>query len=303
MSPPPPSGLERTSTLPHRVAEPVHFPGGIPSLGLWGGAVTLVEGPAFCISERSGDIVPGTPQGAFFRDTRFLSGLELRVNNQRPEPLSAERASPFAGTFVLRSRPPEGQADSPLLLFRYRYVGRGMREDLVIHNYGEEAAYCSLELVVNVDFADLFDVKESRPRPDGDVLMEAVNGDLVFRYRRGAVRKGARIAIAGAPQLSANVASFELIVPARGRWSTCVQLTPIIEEEEIEPRYRCGSPVNRSTPQERWSSGGATSPLSRPITPNCAPSSTAAPRTWARCASSTRTSQNGRSSPPAPPGS
>jgi glycogen debranching enzyme len=199
---------------------------------------------------------PDTPQGLFFRDTRFLSRFELRVNEQPPETLSAERTSPFAATFVLRSRPASGQADSALLVFRYRYVGRGMREDLVIHNYGEEAAYCSLELRVNCDFADLFEVKEGRARSDGEVLVEPVGAagaesDIVFRYRRGAIRKGTRISVVGAPHLSANVASFELIVPARGQWSTCVQVTPIIEDEEVEPRYRCGSPVERSTPQER----------------------------------------------------
>ena len=220
-------------------------------MGLPGGAVTLVEGPAFCISGRSGDIAPDTPQGLFFRDTRFLSRCELRVNDQLPEPLSAERTSPFAATYVLRSRPVSGQADSALLVFRYRYVGRGMREDLVIHNYGEEAAYCSLELRINCDFADLFEVKEGRSRSDGEVLMEPVNGDMLFTYRRGAVRKGARVAIVGGPHLSANVASFEVIVPARGQWSTCLQVSPIIEGEEIEPRYRCGAPVERATPQER----------------------------------------------------
>jgi glycogen debranching enzyme len=196
-------------------------------------------------------MAPETPQGLFFRDTRFLSRLELRVNDQPPETLSTERTTPFSATFVLRSRPASGQADSALLVLRYRYVGRGMREDLVIHNYGEEAAYCSLELRVNCDFADLFEVKEGRSRTDGEVLAEPVNGDMLFRYRRAAIRKGTRIAIVGRPHLAANVASFELIVPARGQWSTCIQVTPIIEDDEVEPRYRCGAPVERSTPQER----------------------------------------------------
>ena len=92
--------------------DPSTLPGASPSLGLAGDAVTLVEGPAFCISGRSGDIAPNTPQGLFFRDTRFLSRWELRVNDQFPEPLSAERTSPFSATYVLRSRPASGQADT-----------------------------------------------------------------------------------------------------------------------------------------------------------------------------------------------
>lgn len=126
------------------------------------GTATLVEGSALCISGQSGDIRAGGPQGLFFRDTRFVSGLELRINDQRPEPLAAERTSPFSATFVLRSQPPGGQADSSMMIVRHRYVGRGMREDLVLRNLGEEPAYCSLQLRCSADFANLFAVKEGR---------------------------------------------------------------------------------------------------------------------------------------------
>jgi glycogen debranching enzyme len=241
----------RDRYAPERVSDPWTFTGESPSLGPMGGSVTLVEGPAFCISGLAGDLVPDGPQGLFFRDTRFLSRFDVRVNEQRPEPLSAERTSPFAATFVLRSRPRSGHADSAMLVFRYRYVGRGMREDIVIYNYGEEAAYCSIELGFNSDFADLFEVKEGRARQEGEVTVEPDQGGIVFRHRRGAVRKGLRVSIAGSPRVSANLASFEVIVPARGQWKTCVQMSPVIEEEEIEPRYRCGAPVEHATPHER----------------------------------------------------
>src|SRR6516225_1229629 len=98
------------------------------------GVVTLVEGSAFCISSRSGEIEPEHPQGLFFRDTRFLSEMRLTLNGNEPEPLAATAVDPFSGVFVLRGRPADGKADSELLLFRRRYVGRGMREDLEIHN-------------------------------------------------------------------------------------------------------------------------------------------------------------------------
>jgi len=131
------------------------------------GSVTLVEGSAFCISGRDGDIPPGTPQGLFFRDTRFVSGIDLHVNGSRAEPLAAERTSPFAATFVLRARPVQGRADSSVMVLRYRYVGRGMREDLVVRNYGEEPAYCLVQLRFSADFANLFAVKEGRNRAEG----------------------------------------------------------------------------------------------------------------------------------------
>ncbi len=60
-----------------------------------GGTVTLVEGPAFCISGRTGDMHANFPEGLFYRDTRFLSEMELRVNGQMPEPLAATTTDPF----------------------------------------------------------------------------------------------------------------------------------------------------------------------------------------------------------------
>jgi glycogen debranching enzyme len=43
----------------------------------------------------------------------------------------------------------------------------------------------------------------------------------------------------------------EVIVPPHGEWTTCFQVTPIIEDDEITPRYLCGHPVERATPAER----------------------------------------------------
>jgi glycogen debranching enzyme len=235
------------------VADAWAFTGESVPLGQPGGTVTLVEGSAFCISGRSGDVQPGTPQGLIFRDTRFLSRLELRVNGQQPEPLCAAPLDPFSCTFVARTRPRAGRADSTLLVVRHRYVGRGMREDISVRNYGEEAAYCQLEITVDADFADLFEVKEGRVefRPD-DHKVEAHDGGIRFSFRRGPIRRGVRITLStpGA-RIVGGTATLEAIVPPRGEWSTCLQVIPVIEGEEVEPRYLCGHPVERATPVER----------------------------------------------------
>ena len=167
------------------MADPWTFEGESPSLGGPSGTVTLVQGSSFCISSRSGDILPDRPHGLFFRDTRFLSRFELRINGQQPEPLTADSTDPFSATFVLRTRPRAGRADSTLTIMRYRYVGRGMREDIVVSNYGEEAAYCSVELQIDADFADLFAVKEGRVEQSGDATVESNSA----RRKRSGVRR------------------------------------------------------------------------------------------------------------------
>jgi len=196
-------------------------------------------------------VSPGTPQGLFFRDTRFLSTVDLHINGHRPAVLAAERTAPFSATFVLRSQPLTGRADSTLMILRYRYVGRGMREDLVVRNYGEEPAYCSVQLSFSADFANLFAVKEGRARPEGSITLDTSREGLVFDWRKGASRRGLRITSSAPAQFVSNTAAWEMVVPARGSWSTCLQFTPVIDGDAIEPRYLCGQPVEHSTPHQR----------------------------------------------------
>jgi glycogen debranching enzyme len=218
------------------VADPWNFAGESVALGVPGSTITLVEGSAFCISDGAGDIRPGSPQGLFFRDTRLVSKLELRVNGARPEPLSGTTTDPFAAAFVARS--------GALLVLRRRYIGRGMREDLVIRNFGDEAAFCAVDLDVDVDFADLFEVKEGRVSGDGDRSSEVKSNGAVHRIRRGGIRRGVRFSFPDGDR-------FEVVIPPHGEWTTCLQVTPIIEDDEIQPRYLCGQPVERATPAER----------------------------------------------------
>ena len=222
-----------------------------PSLGSGGGTVTLVEGPAFCISGRTGNMHASFPEGLFYLDTRFLSDMELRVNGQVPEPLAATTTDPFSASFVLRDHPLRGRADSHLVVFRHRYVGRGMREDIVVRNFGEEPAFCAIELRLGCDFADLFEVKEGRLERSGDLGLESDRARMTFTYRRGDVRRATHLDFSTAPKINGNIAAWELIIPARGAWSTCLQVTPVIDASPVEPLYRCEVPVDRAKPVER----------------------------------------------------
>ena len=132
---------------------------GLPGSGL----VTVLEETTFCISEASGDIVPGAAQGLFFRDTRFVSRLQVaRLDGEiRPEPVAVQPNDPFACTFLSRRPPAAFKADSTLLVIRRRYVGNGMRDDITLRNLGRELA-AHVTVALESDFADLFEVKEGR---------------------------------------------------------------------------------------------------------------------------------------------
>ena len=225
------------------------------------GIVTLVEGSAFCISSRSGEIDPGRPQGLFFRDTRFVSELRCALNGMEPEPLAATAPDPFSGVFVLRGHPSKGHADSHLVLYRRRYVGRGMREDLEIENYGEEAAFCSIEIVIDADFADLFEVKEGRVHKQGQLDVASEGSRITFSYRRHSFERATIVDFSGTPRIHGTHVVYETVIPPRGKWTACIGVTPVIGDQEVTPRYQCGQPVERSTPVARLEEWKARMPV------------------------------------------
>jgi glycogen debranching enzyme len=233
------------------VAEAWNFTGESVGLGTPGDRVTLVEGSAFVISSSNGDLVPGGAEGFFFRDTRFLSRLELRVNGQHPEPLAKTTPEPYSATFVGRIPPRPGLADSTLMVTRSRYIGRGMREDLTIQNFGDEAAYCRVELSYDADFAGLFEVKEGRVGVPVYRRPKNTDGRIRFSHRHGSHVRAVSIGFSEPAVLDAELAKFEAIIPPKGQWSLCQQVSCSIDEDEIEPRWPCGHPIERSMPAER----------------------------------------------------
>src|SRR5664280_343108 len=246
--------------------DPWNYAGPVTQLGPSSGSVTLVDESTFAISASTGDIVPGGAQGLFFRDTRIVSRFEILVNGARAEPLAAVTDDPFSATFVARNLPAPGRADSTLMVFRSRHVGQGMSEVLTLRNFSDEASACTVEVLVHADFADLFAVKEGRvedgsiagstttevaerqspTEPDG-----APKATLTYTYSRGAVARGVELRATGAASVTPGLVTFEAIVPARGEWSTCIEVGPVIDGAVFAPKYLCGQPVERATPSAR----------------------------------------------------
>ncbi|MBD0292188.1 MAG: amylo-alpha-1,6-glucosidase [Jiangellaceae bacterium] len=214
------------------------------------GTVTLVEGTSFCLCDSSGDIGPGVPQGVFFRDTRILSTWQLRIDDEMVEPLTVVADRSYRASFVGRARPRPGQAESTLLVERHRFLGAGMREDVVLTNVGQEPAACTLTIHAEADFADLFDVKAGQVRTRGDLEAEHGDGSIRLARRWHGHTRGVRIR-ADAASASNRQLAFRIVVPAQGTWKSTVQVTPEIDRVELPPAFPAGQPVEHTAPFQR----------------------------------------------------
>ncbi|MET0727764.1 MAG: glycogen debranching N-terminal domain-containing protein [Acidimicrobiales bacterium] len=208
--------------------------------GAASGDVTLVEGQTFCISDRAGDMWPDLPHGLFFLDTRVLSRLELRLDGHRLESVGVDVSDPFAATFAARGAPAGGRADAEIVVFRERRIGRGLRERLSVTNFGLEAANIHLEMFCEVDFADLFEVKESRVTARPENRQWTDSGRLVFDGGPGPDRRQAALTLSTPATVEPGRAHWELELGPGERWELCAELQVEVGGEAVQPRFRCG---------------------------------------------------------------
>lgn len=221
--------------------------------------VTLVEGSSFCVSTHGGAIEAGGTQGLFVRDTRVLSRWELFVDGRPVEPLTVVPAEPFSCRFFGRCTPRPGHVDATLIAEQRRYVGQGMREDLVLHNYGSEAAGVEVHLAVEADFADLFEVKDHRRGTRRTVGRRVVGSDLLFWLEHTPDQRGVRITAPGA-QLGSDGITFRVVVPAHGEWSVTVEVLPSVSGHELAAAFPIDRPVDSAVPSRRMRGWNAVAP-------------------------------------------
>ena len=217
------------------------------------GDVILLEGSTFCISALSGDVHRDRPHGLFVADTRMLSCWRLAIDGAPVQNLSTieEASEPYRATFVGRTPPRQWMADSTMMVLRERFVGDGMREDVILRNLGAEPVGVTLTLAVDTDFADLFAVKEGRVQPPHGVAADIGTASMAFTLAGPDDTRSAQITTTGDAIVTPGRFTFRIVVPQRSQWSTCFAVEASIGGRRIQLRHRCGEPIDASAPAQR----------------------------------------------------
>lgn len=159
-------------------------------LGSAADAITLVQGGTFLVCAPDLSITPGGMQGLYASDTRVLSGLAITINRRTIFGLShssTNRSAYEVGTIGDPSRP-TFLVTRELTLFPEK-----MGLSLEITNLESFSAELLIDLTVQSDFADIFDVKRGEMARGGFVGGGASNGALVLAYENAGFRRGVRI--------------------------------------------------------------------------------------------------------------
>jgi glycogen debranching enzyme len=152
---------------------------------------TLKHDDSFAIFDAYGDIPESEriAAGFYYRDTRYLSQLELRINGEQPLLLSssigddsvlltADLTNPdihIGGRLAL--------AKDLIHLHRAKFLwAAACHERMTVRNYSDQPQRIVLETGFGADFADLFEVRGHRRERRGEVARVLLEDGVMLRY-------------------------------------------------------------------------------------------------------------------------
>jgi glycogen debranching enzyme len=202
----------------------------------------LTHGESFAIFDRWGDVQPvgKGEEGLYHRGTRHLSGLRLRLGDERPLLLgSTTRHDNSRLTIDLAN--PDMDLDGRSLragtihLSRTKVLWAGAcHERIEVRNFGQEAVVLPISMRFTADFADIFEVRGMERPARGTVLEPSVeDGRILLAYDGlDGVRRTTTVAFSPAPdRIEPSAAGYALELPP-GR-STTIELR--IDSEAATP--------------------------------------------------------------------
>jgi glycogen debranching enzyme len=151
----------------------------------------LKHADAFAVLDAHGDIgtVQDTAEGLFYRDTRFLSHLELRLEGKRPLLLSSAVHEDKAALSVELTNPDLHIADDRLprdtiFLHRTKFLWRTVcYERISIKNFGAVPRRLHLDFLFAADFHDVFEVRGTPRLRRGTTTSCVIAPDRIeYRY-------------------------------------------------------------------------------------------------------------------------
>src|ERR671910_1423098 len=169
---------------------------------------TLKHGDTFGLFDHYGNILPGegSPEGVYHKDTRYLSSLQLLINDRRPLLLSSPVQDNNALLTADLTNPdffdPAGRLQLPkdtIHIVRAKFIWqRCAYERLAVRNFGDRAHDIRLTLLFQADFADLFEVRGHPRRARGRITAAPQAPAVVFTYH-GLARDVSRTLVQFAP--------------------------------------------------------------------------------------------------------
>ena len=222
--------------------------------------ITISHNNRFLIAQPDASMAPNDDVGFFALDTRFVAAHSVTINGRAPLLLNASRVEHYSvrhefttpelplGTgglgpsaFTLPARSIGLRLD--------RTISEGVHEDYDLVSYAAAPVRLVLEVEIESDFADIFDVRWKQLVRRGDIqtTWSAKAGELRTTYRNGTFRRDLIVQVAKAaspPQYANGHLVFDVSLEPKGTWHTCIFWLPVIGRHRARV-FECNALVSQ----------------------------------------------------------
>lgn len=127
--------------------------------------ITISQGRTFMVTNQRGEIEPGTAQGVYAIDTRFINSYKMEINHTPLQLINSSQLQFYSARFHLTNPviPAENGsiAANTLHITLNRNIGEHIYETIDIANYTGKPAKFLFQLTLTSDFSDIFEVKSN----------------------------------------------------------------------------------------------------------------------------------------------
>lgn len=212
--------------------------------------ITINRNERFVVGGLDARIDGSGSQGFFAADTRFVSGYRLLLNGRDPVLLTSAATHFFASRYEFTNAEllePDGTIPANALSLRLdRTISEGVHEDLDLVSHALRPIALSLDVEIDSDFADIFDVVQPRLVRRGTIQSRWFSSrrELRTTYTNREFRRTLVVSIekAGSPPQWANGRLGFAIRLERGEaWHVCVRWLPITSSRRRPATLGCNA--------------------------------------------------------------
>ena len=212
--------------------------------------VTINRDDRVVVCQPDGRIEATADEGFFARDTRFISSYELRINGRRPVLLNSSPIQFFSARFEFTNEAlidEAGPIDPHAISVRLdRTVSGGVHEDYDIFNYARRKVRLTIEVAIESDFADIFDVKGKSLVRRGVMHSRwfLARRELRTVYTNREFQRELAVVVERAdspPQFANGRLVFVATIPPKGVWHACIKWLPITASRRRPTTLECNA--------------------------------------------------------------
>src|SRR3979409_296912 len=208
-------------------------------------SVKINHGATFLVTDQQGSIpLDAHDYGLYASDTRFLSRHELRLNGRRPESVASVRLSFRHARWHMIADNVAGfggdMRDARVAITLDRLIsGHQMHEDIALHTFGRTPVTALLELALESDFADIFEVRQKQWQRRDDLNTWWVGpNNLEARYQnKDFVRRCLVRALTDRSGITYANGALRIpidLVPGE-EWRICLQYDLLTDDHQLPP--------------------------------------------------------------------